>query len=182
VAFVVPAWLGHEYAASGIVAALLVVGYGINTGTAPLSCLVRAIGRPGLETRYGIAAMVLNVVATVPLAARFGLFGVATGTAVGTIIGSLAFPVIVRRGLPPLRRSRLVLPEMWVRGAVAGVVTLAIELLARRVHAVGATELFAVSIGPAVVVAAVLLTANARRRGRRTRPFGHPLSSAGNAR
>lgn len=92
VGFGVRAWLGNGFAVSELVAVVLMAGFTLHVGiTGMRTCFVRAVGRPGLETRYSVVAMIINVVLTVPLALFFGVTGVVVGTAVGLTGGSLYF-------------------------------------------------------------------------------------------
>lgn len=97
--FAVPAILGADFSDAGFVASILAAGYATNLATVPLSCLVRSIGRPGLEMRYGLIATGLNVALSVPLGLQFGLLGVVTATAISMAIGSAWFPRIARTSL-----------------------------------------------------------------------------------
>lgn len=98
VVFAVPVWLGPGLWLSGVVAATLLVGYTVHVAlTGMRTCLVRAIGRPGLETRYSWLATLINSALTVPLALLFGVVGVVAATAVGLVAGSLYFVVLCGR-------------------------------------------------------------------------------------
>src|SRR5918996_4919381 len=68
VGFAVPVWLGDRYVVAGAVAAVLLAGYTVHVGlTGMRTCYVRAVGRPGLETRCSTMWTGINVVLTVPL-------------------------------------------------------------------------------------------------------------------
>lgn len=87
----VEAWLGSGFREAGIYAAILVVAYGSNVVFGVRTALLRALGRPGLESRTGIVLMVLNLVFTVPLAVAFGATGVVVGTLLAYLLGAAWF-------------------------------------------------------------------------------------------
>jgi O-antigen/teichoic acid export membrane protein len=102
----VPVWVPKADDA-GTIAAVLLLGHAVNLATGPLTVYVQTVGRPGLETRYGVLGMIVNVALTIPLAIAFGLIGVVVATAIGQLLGSLYFAVIARRSLEPPPRSFL---------------------------------------------------------------------------
>jgi O-antigen/teichoic acid export membrane protein len=140
VPFVVLAWVGPRFLLSGEVAVLLVLAYTVHiTLTAIRTCLVRAIGRPGLETRYSWLATVLNVLMTAALAVPFGVLGVVLGSAFGLAAGSVYFVVLCRR-VVGVDESRL--PPGWaMTTAFAVAVTVGGELLVRTNGGYGAVHL-----------------------------------------
>ncbi|WP_441249446.1 lipopolysaccharide biosynthesis protein [Kitasatospora sp. McL0602] len=127
VLFAVPVWLGPGFALGGAVAATLLAGYSLHVAlTGIRTCFVRAVGRPGLETRYSWYATVVNTVLTVPLALLFGVVGVVAATAIGLIAGSWYFVVLCRR-LAGLHEQRA--PRRWAYATgLAVLVTAAGEL------------------------------------------------------
>ncbi|WP_370081512.1 polysaccharide biosynthesis C-terminal domain-containing protein [Streptacidiphilus sp. MAP12-16] len=127
VVFAVPVWLGPGLRLSGVVAATLLAGYTVHVAlTGMRTCLVRAIGRPGLETRYSWFATLVNTALTVPLALLFGVVGVVAATAVGLVAGSLYFVVLCGR-VAELHRQPI--PGRWVLAiALAVLVAVAGEL------------------------------------------------------
>ncbi len=125
IGFSVPVWLGDRYVVSGAVAAILLAGYTIHVGlTGMRTCYVRAVGRPGLETRCSATWTVINAVLTVPLALLFGVLGVVTATAVAGMVASVYFVGLCRREerLPMIGLNR----GWWLLAAAA--VTVAGEL------------------------------------------------------
>ena len=154
VGFSIPVWLGDRYALSGAVGVVLLGAYTAHVGlTGMRTCYVRAVGRPGLETRYLTAWTVVNAVLTVPLALLFGVLGVVGATALGGIVASVYFTALCRREeqLPTL------LPNgRWVALVAAGVaVTVAGELaiLSTGLHGFLALALTGI---PALVAWAIL--------------------------
>jgi O-antigen/teichoic acid export membrane protein len=83
------AWLGRGYGEASVFGAFLVAGMGgaLLTGTAV--AYLRAIGRPGLEARYGVVMVVLNIAFTVPLALVLGPVGVVAGTLLAYVLAAL---------------------------------------------------------------------------------------------
>lgn len=117
----VQVWLGPELALSGAVAAVLLAGYAVQVAlTGMRTCFVRAIGRPGLETRYSWCATAVNLALTVPLTIAFGVVGVVLATSVGLMAGALYFVVLCRR-LADLREQHL--PKRWVPATALAVIT-----------------------------------------------------------
>ena len=126
IGFSVPVWLGDRYVLSGAVAAILLSGYTIHVGlTGMRTCYVRAVGRPGLETRCSAAWTVVNAILTVPLALLFGVVGVVTATAVAGVIASVYFVALCRR---EEQLPRVALDTRWWLLAAAAAVTVAGEL------------------------------------------------------
>ncbi len=94
--FAIVAWLGHRFELGGLTALILLVGYMINMYTGMLIIFLNAVGKPGIETRYGLVSVLVNGVLTASLAV-FGVIGIVTATAVGTAGGSLYLVRLSRR-------------------------------------------------------------------------------------
>jgi O-antigen/teichoic acid export membrane protein len=127
IGFSVPVWLGDRYVLSGAVAGVLLAGFTVHVGlTGMRTCYVRAVGRPGLETRCSTAWTVVNLLLTVPLVLLFGVVGVVAATAVAGMVASVYF-VYLCRGQEQLP---VVLPDRrwWLLAAAAVAVTVAGEL------------------------------------------------------
>jgi O-antigen/teichoic acid export membrane protein len=127
IGFSVPVWLGDDYALSGVTAAVLLTGYMVHVGlTGMRTCYVRAVGRPGLETRYSLVWTIGNAVVTIPAALLGGLVGVVTATAVTGIVASVYFVSLCRskEELPVIVPGR----RWWGLALVAAAVTIAGEL------------------------------------------------------
>ncbi|MGI5193028.1 polysaccharide biosynthesis C-terminal domain-containing protein [Streptomyces sp. CA-288835] len=118
VGIAVQVWLGTGFALSGAVAAILTAGYVTHvTLTGMRTCFVRAIGRPGYETRYSWCVTAVNLALTVPLAMLFGVVGVVLATAISHMAGSVYFVVLCRR-LAGLRERPL--PRRWLPATMLG--------------------------------------------------------------
>jgi O-antigen/teichoic acid export membrane protein len=127
IGFSVPVWLGDPYVLSGVVAAVLLAGYTVHVGlTGMRTCYVRAVGRPGLETRCSAAWTVVNVALTIPLLLLFEVVGVVAATAVAGMIASVYFVSLCRRD----ERLPTILPERswWLLVTAAAALTVAGEL------------------------------------------------------
>jgi O-antigen/teichoic acid export membrane protein len=128
-AFAVPIWLGDDFRLAGVLAAILILGYGLHVAlTGIRTCFVRSIGRPGLETRYSVFSTIVNVALTVPLVLAFGVVGVVTATAVALTSASLYFVWLCRPfGIPDQLPHRRWWPAI---GLAAGITVLG-ELVIR---------------------------------------------------
>lgn len=158
VGLAVQVWLGPELALGGAVAAVLLVGYAVQVAfTGVRTCFVRAIGRPGYETRYSWGATVVNLVLTVPLTLLFGVVGVVLATSIGLVAGSVYFIVLCRR-LADLRERRL--PARWLPAtALATAVAVGGDVFVLRLgwHGVLPLLLAGVPVLVGLAVAAALL-------------------------
>ncbi len=149
VGFGVEAWLGPGYGTSSVVAILLTAGYMVQVATTGMrTCFVRSVGRPGLETRYSLGAMALNLVLTIPFAVLFGAVGVVAATTAGLVVGSLYFVRLCGRVAD--LHDQFVSPRWVLAVGLAVTVTIAGELLVRRTGMHGMLALL-VSGGPALV-------------------------------
>ena len=166
--FGVVIWLGDRYALSGVVAAVLLAGYTVHVAlTGMRTCYVRAVGRPGLETRCSAMWTVINLALTVPLVLVAGLVGVVSATAFAGAVASVYFVVLCRRqeALP------LILPpaRWWWTAAVAVGATVAGEFLLLQTAAGGFFGLVLAGI-PALAGWALLAAGMREQLGRRFRP------------
>ena len=129
--FAVTAWLGPQFRISALVCLILLGGHSINLLTGMMTSYAGAIGKPGIETRYGVVGMVLNVALTVPLA-FVGVLGVVTATAVGSIISSIYLLRVVHTRLSPEIPSFFADVPL-LRSVLCAAVTCGLELLVRGV-------------------------------------------------
>ncbi|MBU3674025.1 MAG: hypothetical protein FGM34_03080 [Solirubrobacteraceae bacterium] len=127
----VEAWLGRGFLEAGLFAAALVIAYGSSIVFGVRIALLRALGRPGLESRTGLVLMALNLVFTVPLAILLDAPGVVAGTLLAYLAGAAWF---VRRfqaaapGFRPAGSADVVRSLAW--GVLFGVPALGWCLLA----------------------------------------------------
>ncbi len=82
-------WMGREFPGVPLIIGALVLTYAIHNLTGVATTVLRASGTPRYEAYYSIAGASINLVVTFALAPRYGLLGILTGTAVGSILGSL---------------------------------------------------------------------------------------------
>jgi O-antigen/teichoic acid export membrane protein len=166
IGFAVPIWLGDRYALGGVTAAILLTGYSIHVSlTGMRTCYVRAVGRPGLETRYSLVWTVTNAATTVPAAIAGGLLGVVGATAATGVLASVYFVALCRR----TEHLDVVVPEprWWRWAAVAVCLTVAGEL------AIVATDFhgfFAFALAAVPGMVAFLTLATGARLGRVAQP------------
>jgi O-antigen/teichoic acid export membrane protein len=113
-------WLGEGHGDAAGFGAILVVAYGIHLLSGTGTAYLRAVGRPGLEARYGVVLIVVNLVATVALGLTVGAWGVVAATAVAYAGGTAWF---FSRLVPQLPAG-----SMPTAGAVAGSLAAAVAL------------------------------------------------------
>ena len=88
-------WLGKRFEVSGLVCAILLLGYLFNNCVAMQTLYVNAIGLPGLQARFGLVSVIINVGLTAAMI-PFGITGIVGATAAGLVLGSLYFQRLVR--------------------------------------------------------------------------------------
>ncbi len=117
----IAAWLGPDLDEAGVFAALLIAGYGLGLLPNPAFGYLRAVGAPGLEGRYGIITVAINIVATIILGIAFGAIGVVVATAVAYTASTWWVILRARPMLPASREAPIpmlrVVPAMAVCGA-----------------------------------------------------------------
>jgi O-antigen/teichoic acid export membrane protein len=136
VGFSVVVWLGPRYRLAGLAAAILLSGYIVHVAlTGMRTCFVRAVGRPGLETRCSSVWTLGNAILTVPMALAGGLLGVVGATAITGIVASVYFVGLCRRQ----EHLAVVVPgrTWWYRLAVATGLTVIGELVVLQIGASG---------------------------------------------
>lgn len=178
----IPHWLGPKEQVSGAVAAILLGGAAFALLSEVMMSFTNAANYPGLESRYGVMSMVVNVAFTVALAIPWGVYGVAVGTALGQLLGSLYFQRLVRRRVDASIRS-FFLDVPIVAVVTAAAVTAALELGANRVAPQGVLGILTCAV-PAGVGLAVygLFVFGARPSARAivgfVRPSGSPPAAS----
>jgi len=129
--FGITAWLGPRFDASGTIAVMLMAAACVSLLLGVMLPYVQVLGRPGLEARYALAGMAINIALTIPLALT-GIIGIAAATAAAGAGSALYFLRLVRRELGPEVPSFLSdLPLS--AGCATLVVCVALELLLRPV-------------------------------------------------
>jgi len=93
-------WLGEGYSDAALYGAVLVTAYGIGLIPSVMLAYLRAVGRPGLEARYGLTIIGLNVALTVGLGLVAGAVGVVVATAIAYLLGT-AWLLARARGATP---------------------------------------------------------------------------------
>ena len=112
------AWIGRPLPGADAIAIALMLSYAVNNLTGVGTTIVRAEGRPEIETIYAVASAVLNIGATLVLTPIYGLWGVVGGTIFGNVVGSIGFMAIFhRRSRFPFGATVL----SWLAPLVAGV-------------------------------------------------------------
>jgi O-antigen/teichoic acid export membrane protein len=130
-------WLGPGHGEAAVLGSFLVVGTGFGLLSGTGAAYLRAMGRPGLEGRYGVVVVALNVAFTIPLALLAGAIGVVAGTLLAYVTGVYWFLHkfwAVADDVPhmPLRRMLRPFALAVVAGGVTAAVTVAgVELLPR---------------------------------------------------
>jgi O-antigen/teichoic acid export membrane protein len=150
----IAAWLGDKAGRAALYGVLLTLAYGLSVlAAAPLAYL-RAIGKPGLEARYGAITIAANVVLTISLGVAFGPVGVVSATLAAYAAGT-AWLFVRLHGVVPAREeparpgpARAVVAAAVAGGAARGWALLAVDVLPRGAAlaaiGVGATAAFAV--------------------------------------
>jgi O-antigen/teichoic acid export membrane protein len=148
----IQAWLGEEAGRAALYGVLLTAAYGINSFSGAPVAYLRAIGKPGLEARYGALIITLNVVLTIALGIAFGPVGVVTATLIAYSGGTAWLFLRLRGIVPPRGQERPGLVRVLAAAAVAGAAAfgwglLAVDLLPR------IPALIAIGLGAAVAFA-----------------------------
>jgi O-antigen/teichoic acid export membrane protein len=94
------AWLGDGYGEAALLGAFLVLGSAAGLATGTGVAYLRAVGRPGLEARYGLVIVGANLLLTIPLALAAGAVGVVAGTFGAYLAGMSWFFARLRRYVP----------------------------------------------------------------------------------
>ncbi len=117
----ITAWLGDDFEDAVLFGAFLVVAYGANLATGVSVGYMRAVGQPGLEARYGMLLIALNLAGSVVLAILAGPYGVVAATMTAYILGTAWFFHRLRRARPELPPQPVVrLARRFVLAVVAG--------------------------------------------------------------
>ncbi len=155
----ITAWLGDEAGDAALYGAILTFAYGVNLLTGTGVAYLRAVGRPGLEARYGAFVIVANVTLTVLFGVLFGAIGVVCATAVAYGAGTLWFFSRLHHQVPPAEarggasRGVLVLAALGAGALTFGLGTLAADLLPRGVALIPIGAVAAAALAGYAIVA-----------------------------
>jgi O-antigen/teichoic acid export membrane protein len=90
-------WIGRPVPQAGLIAIALALSCAINNMTGIGTVFVKANGQPRYEAYYGMVSTGLNILFTILLTPRFGIYGVAGGTIIGNVLGSCFFVAMFHR-------------------------------------------------------------------------------------
>jgi len=96
---IIRAWMGEGYRLSVLAIEILAVGHFTHLLTGVGAAIVKGIGKPGLETRYTIVLLTLNLLLGIVLVLWVGFLGVLLATSFSLIISSVYFFTIVHEEL-----------------------------------------------------------------------------------
>jgi len=126
----IAAWLGDGHGRAALYGGFLVFAYGLNLLTGTGVAYLRAVGRPGLESRYGVVLIAANVALTIIFGLAFGAVGVVAATALAYAAGTAWFFVRLERAAPELAGTALLpSPRAAAIALVAGAAALGWGLL-----------------------------------------------------
>jgi len=170
----IEAWLGRGHREAALLGSVLVLAAVIGLSTGSGIAYLRALGRPGLEARYGLLVVGANVALTIPLAFAAGARGVVFGTLGAYALGASWFFSRLARLVPasPVRGARdatTASAAALAAGAAAYLVgSLAVELLPGRaaLPVVALAALGALAAYAALVLGLRLPAARPARRAR----------------
>jgi O-antigen/teichoic acid export membrane protein len=166
------AWLGTRFWPAAVVCAVLTAGNGVNLMTAVMSNFARAIGRPGLEARYGTLVMGVNIALTIPAGLLFGMYGIVTATAVGQVVGSATFLAMLRSSVSA-SLGRLFAGLDVGRATLSFIVATAIQrVVLATLRGAGLPGLLASAFGAAAGLGVLVTASNRRELSMLTRSAG----------
>jgi O-antigen/teichoic acid export membrane protein len=144
----VKAWVGRDFGASAVVIQVLCLAIAVRVGNATAATLLKGAGQHRFIALTNLAVSAVNIVLSVILVQRYGLFGEALGTLIPVTLAAVfvVFPAACRRTALPLRDALRhgVWPALWPA------VPVALVLLATRPYVpprLGAIALFAAATG-----------------------------------
>ena len=146
--FAIVTWLGSDFRTGAIIAivALLTQYFTLVTGVTRTYCTI--VGQPGVESRYGLFSLLVNVVFTVPLL-LLGAVGVASATAVGQLVGALYLTRRARSSLGVEGPGTLAAVP-WIPAALTVALVVLLEALGRPVVPDGGVGLILCGVPAAV--------------------------------
>jgi O-antigen/teichoic acid export membrane protein len=146
--FGVIAWLGPRFHLGGVVAVVTLLGALPFWSVALLLAYINVMRQAGIEMRFGLAMMLLNLLFTVPLALA-GAVPVAAGLGATQLLGALYLERMVRRRMG-VKVPSFIRQLPLARAALAGLVTMLLELVMKPYIDVGAIGLLE-CVPPALV-------------------------------
>jgi O-antigen/teichoic acid export membrane protein len=156
----IEAWLGDGYGKAALLGTFLVLGSAAGLATGTGVAYLRAVGRPGLEARYGLVIVGANLLLTIPLAFAAGAVGVVIGTFGAYLAGMIWFFARLRRHVPisPFRTPAEA-PRALGAALLAGAAALGVGLAVNTVLPAGVALPFvaAGTLGALALYAAVVL-------------------------
>lgn len=176
--FGIVAWLGHDFSTGGFAAVIVLVGLGAVLTSSMLTVYCTVIGEPGVQSRYGVMSVLINIALTVPLV-LVGSLGVAAATTIGQLAGAFYLNRIVRRRLHPDLPNPLRSVPL-VAAALSGGIVVALELAIRPIVPEGGLGLVACAV-PAMLglVVYVLAWRGLRATHRDARALARRLRAEG---
>jgi O-antigen/teichoic acid export membrane protein len=128
-------WIGKPYPEASIVLVGLCVGYAFSSVTGAGFTVLRASGRPQYEAYSAGVTAAANLTFIALLAPRYGMAGVAAGSAAGWFVGSIFFTILFHR-VHPMRWWKPIGRPVFVLGAacVLSSVSLWLVIHAHRVQ------------------------------------------------
>ena len=94
--FAASPWFGPQLENAGVLAAVLAAGFLLSLANSVLAILVRAAGRPGLESRAYLVYSAVKIGVGTALALTVGLVGLAAGGFVAAVVTVLVFRLTTR--------------------------------------------------------------------------------------
>ena len=122
---IITGWLGDGHEDAALFAGFLVAAYGANMLSGAGTSYLRAIGRPGLEARYGMVLVLCNLALTPPLGILLGPVGVVGATLLTYVAGTGWFLWRLHALVPAIpQRAGAVAARAVAGAAVAGAAAL----------------------------------------------------------
>lgn len=163
--FGIIAWVGKSFATGGFVAIVALGLHWVFMTHGVLRKWCGAVGRPGIESRFGIVSVVINVVCTIPML-LLGPIGVVGGTAIGQVVGAVYMVRRANRNLnirpPNPFKTVPLLPSL-----ISAAIIVAIEWVMRPIVPGGGLGLVVCGLPAIVGIAAYLVVVLGPRRTKR---------------
>ncbi len=157
--FGVTAWLGPDFAISGVVAVVVLLGYVFFLWGSVLNVWTQVLGRPELNARSVTLAAAVNLLLTLALIVPFGIIGTVVATAISQVVATLWLLRLSRRRLPGDRIRNFLKDVPLGACLVAATVVVALEILARPIVPDGALGLLTAGVVAAPGLVAFAVTA-----------------------